>query len=92
MRGPQGPPGKAAQKEILLVTAVDGNATMIHGITKSVATYNSSSLITRGGFKIKNGVGFVFSSGPSGNSWIVTAAAPPRINNTTMQARAASKN
>jgi hypothetical protein len=70
------------------VTAVDGNATLIHGITKSVATCNSSSLITGGCFTIKNGVGFVFSSRPTGNSWIVTAAALPGIKNGTLQVHA----
>jgi hypothetical protein len=65
--------------------------------TKSVATCNSSSLITGGGFSVKNGVGIVFNSGPSGNLWIVTAAAPPGTRNSTLQAHAectelASKN
>jgi hypothetical protein len=68
IQGPQGPPGKAAQKENLIVTAVDGNVSIIQGTAKSVATCNSSSLLTGGGFSIKNGIGFVFNSGPRGNS------------------------
>jgi hypothetical protein len=88
IQGPQGPPGKAAQKEDLIVKAVDGNVSIIHGTAKSVATCNSSSLITSGGFSIKNGAGIVFNSGPSGNSWIVTAATPPGTRNTTLQAHA----
>lgn len=89
MQGSQGPPGKAAQKENLKVTTVDGNISIIQGTAKSVATCNSSSLITGGGYSIRNGVGFVFNSGPSGNSWIVIAAASPSgFKNSTLQARA----
>jgi hypothetical protein len=78
--GPKGEPGASAPIRNLVVRNVDGNNVTIQGIVKSVATCNSSELVTGGGFSITNGVGFIFDSGPIGNhSWVVKAANPFEI-------------
>ena len=82
--GPQGPLGKSAPMKNLVIRKVNGNTLRIEGIVKSIATCSNDESVSGGGFSIKNGFGFVVDSRPDRNSWIVTAANPPGVSNSTI--------
>ena len=82
--GPQGPPGKSAPMKNLVIRKVNGNTLRIEGIVKSIATCSNDESVSGGGFSIKNGFGFIVDSRPDRNSWIVTAANPPGVSNSTI--------
>ena len=85
-QGEQGPPGPAAQAMKFTVRNVPGQLVSLSGITQSVATCNPDELVTGGGFSITNGPGIVLSSTPQGDSWIVLAANPFTLGNSSVQA------
>jgi len=68
----------------LVIREVNGNTLRIEGIVKSVATCSNDEFVSGGGFSIKNGFGFIVDSRPDRNSWIVTAANPPGVSNSTI--------
>jgi hypothetical protein len=85
-QGPIGPPGAAAPTMNLAVRNVPGQIVALSEVTQSIATCNSDELVIGGGFSIKNGPGMVLSSVPIDNSWIVFAANPFAIGNSSLQA------
>jgi hypothetical protein len=85
-QGPIGPPGAAAPTMNLAVRNVPGQIVALTEVTQSTATCNSDELVIGGGFSIANGPGMVLSSVPIDNSWVVFAANPFAIGNSSLQA------
>jgi hypothetical protein len=85
-RGPIGPPGAAAPTMNLAVRNVPGQIVALSEVAQSIATCNSDELVIGGGFSIENGPGMVLSSVPIDNSWVVFAANPFAIGNSSLQA------
>ena len=89
LAGPAGPPGlagAAAPTMNLTVRNVPGQIVALSEVTQSIATCNSDELVIGGGFSIANGPGMVLSSVPIDNSWVVFAANPFAIGNSSLQA------
>jgi hypothetical protein len=86
LAGERGSPGPAAQAMNFTVRNVPGQLVSLNGIAQSVATCNSDELVMGGGFSITNGPGIVLSSTPQGDSWIVSAANPFTLGNSSVQA------
>ncbi len=84
-QGPIGPPGKAAPTMNLTVRLEEGEIVSLSGIAQSIATCDSDELVTGGGFAITNGPGMVLSSSPVQNSWLVVAANPFNVGNSSLQ-------
>jgi hypothetical protein len=84
--GPPGPPGAAAPTMNLAVRNVPGQIVALSEAAQSIATCNSDELVIGGGFSIANGPGLVLSSVPIDNSWVVFAANPFAIGNSSLQA------
>jgi hypothetical protein len=70
----------------LTVRNVPGQIVALSEVTQSIATCNSGELVIGGGFSIANGPGMVLSSVPIDNSWVVFAANPFAIGNSSLQA------
>ena len=70
----------------LAVRNVPGQIVALSEVTQSIATCNSGELVIGGGFSIANGPGMVLSSVPIDNSWVVFAANPFAIGNSSLQA------
>ena len=85
-QGPIGPPGAAAPTMNLAVRNVPGQIVALSEVAQSIATCNSDELVIGGGFSIANGPGMVLSSVPIDNSWVVFAANPFAIGNSSLQA------
>jgi hypothetical protein len=85
-QGPIGPPGAAAPTMNLAVRNVPGQIVALSEVAQSIATCNSDELVIGGGFSIANGPGMVLSSVPIDNSWVVFAANPFDIGNSSLQA------
>jgi collagen triple helix repeat protein len=85
-QGPIGPPGAAAPTMNLAVRNVPGQIVALSEVVQSIATCNSDELVIGGGFSIANGPGMVLSSVPIDNSWVVFAANPFAIGNSSLQA------
>ena len=85
-QGPIGPPGAAAPTMNLVVRNVPGQIVALSESAQSIATCNSDELVIGGGFSIANGPGMVLSSVPIDNSWVVFAANPFAIGNSSLQA------
>jgi hypothetical protein len=85
-QGPIGPPGAAAPTMNLAVRNVPGQIVALNEVAQSIATCNSDELVIGGGFSIANGPGMVLSSVPIANSWVVFAANPFAIGNSSLQA------
>jgi hypothetical protein len=85
-QGPIGPPGAAAPTMNLAVRNVPGQIVALSKVAQSIATCNSDELVIGGGFSIANGPGMVLSSVPIDNSWVVFAANPFAIGNSSLQA------
>ena len=85
-QGPIGPPGAAAPTMNLAVRNVPGQVVALNEVAQSIATCNSDELVIGGGFSIANGPGMVLSSVPIANSWVVFAANPFAIGNSSLQA------
>jgi hypothetical protein len=85
-QGPIGPPGSAAPTMNLAVRNVPGQIVALNEVAQSIATCNSDELVIGGGFSIANGPGMVLSSVPIANSWVVFAADPFAIGNSSLQA------
>ncbi|MGI8833416.1 MAG: hypothetical protein ACR2IS_12395 [Nitrososphaeraceae archaeon] len=85
-QGPIGPPGAAAPTMNLVVRNVPGQIVALSEAAQSIATCNSDELVIGGGFSIANGPGMVLSSVPIDNSWVVFAANPFAIGNSSLQA------
>ena len=85
-QGPIGPPGAVAPTMNLAVRNVPGQIVALNEVAQSIATCNSDELVIGGGFSIANGPGMVLSSVPIDNSWVVFAANPFAIGNSSLQA------
>jgi hypothetical protein len=85
-QGSIGPPGAAAPTMNLAVRNVPGQIVALSEVTQSIAACNSDELVIGGGFSIENGPGMVLSSVPIDNSWVVFAANPFAIGNSSLQA------
>jgi hypothetical protein len=85
-QGPIGPPGAAAPTMNLAVRNVPGQIVALSEVAQSIATCNSDELVIGGGFSIANGPGMVLSSVSIDNSWVVFAANPFDIGNSSLQA------
>ncbi|CAN5304680.1 hypothetical protein BH18THE2_BH18THE2_08970 [soil metagenome] len=85
-QGPIGPPGAAAPTMNLVVRNLPGQIVALSEAAQSIATCNSDELVIGGGFSIANGPGMVLSSVPIDNSWVVFAANPFAIGNSSLQA------
>ena len=85
-QGPIGPPGAVAPTMNLAVRNVPGQIVALSEAAQSIATCNSDELVIGGGFSIANGPGMVLSSVPIANSWVVFAADPFAIGNSSLQA------
>jgi len=85
-QGPIGPPGAAAPTMNLAVRNVPGQIVALSEAAQSIATCNSDELVIGGGFSIANGPGIVLSSVTINNSWVVFAANPFAIGNSSLQA------
>jgi hypothetical protein len=70
----------------LAVRSVPGQIVALSEVAQSIATCNSDELVIGGGFSIANGPGMVLSSVPIANSWVVFAANPFAIGNSSLQA------
>jgi hypothetical protein len=70
----------------LAVRNVPGQIVALSEVTQSIAACNSDELVIGGGFSIENGPGMVLSSVPIDNSWVVFAANPFAIGNSSLQA------
>jgi hypothetical protein len=70
----------------LAVRNVPGQIVALSEVAQSIATCNSDELVIGGGFSIANGPGMVLSSVPIDNSWVVFAANPFDIGNSSLQA------
>jgi hypothetical protein len=69
----------------LAVRNVPGQIVALSEVAQSIATCNSDELVIGGGFRIANGPGMVLSSVPIDNSWVVFAANPFAIGNSSLQ-------
>jgi hypothetical protein len=70
----------------LAVRNVPGQIVALSEVAQSIATCNSDESVIGGGFSIANGPGMVLSSVPIDNSWVVFAANPFDIGNSSLQA------
>jgi hypothetical protein len=69
----------------LTVRLEEGDIVSLSGMAQSIATCDSDELVTGGGFAITNGPGMVLNSSPVQNSWLVVAANPFNVGNSSLQ-------
>jgi hypothetical protein len=69
----------------LTVRLEEGDIVPLSGMAQSIATCDSDELVTGGGFAITNGPGMVLRSSPEQNSWLVMAANPFNVGNSSLQ-------
>lgn len=81
--GTQGPPGETAIMD-LQIRHSEGEIVPIDGIVESTATCNLDEKVSGGGYIIE-GAGIVLRSSPRDNSWVIVAADPFNMGNSSIQ-------